>query len=216
MKTRILLVDDHKVFREGLRSLLDKYEDMEVVDEADTGRVAVQKTSQLKPDIVIMDIAMPDLNGIEATGQILARVPGTKVIALSMHSDKRFVSGMLQAGALGYLLKASAFDEVIEATRAVVANKHYVSQKIADTIIGDYARQLTNAIPTPHPGLSPREREVLQLLAEGHSTKDIAERLHVSTNTIDTHRSKIMDKLEIRTFAGLVKYAIREGLTSLE
>ena len=216
MKIRILLVDDHKVFREGLRSLLEKYDDMEVIDEADTGRIAVQKTCQLKPDVVIMDIAMPDLNGIEATSQIQSRVPGTKVIALSMHSDKRFVSGMLQAGALGYLLKASAFDEVIEATRTVVANKHYVSQKIADTIIGDYARQLNHAIPVPNAMLSPREREVLQLLAEGHSTKDVAERLHVSTNTIDTHRAKIMDKLEIRTFAGLVKYAIREGLTSLE
>lgn len=216
MQIKILLVDDHSVFREGLRSLLEKHEDMTVVGEADTGRVAVSKACQLKPDIIIMDIAMPDLNGIEATSQIHARVPESKVIALSMHSDKRFVSGMFQAGAFGYLLKASAFDEVIQATRAVMGNRHYVSQKIADTIVGDYARQLVQTASNSGASLSPREREVLQLLAEGHSTKEIAERLHVSTNTIDTHRAHIMEKLDIRSFAGLVKYAIREGLTALE
>lgn len=216
MKIRILLVDDHSVFREGLRSLLEKCDDLEVVGEAETGRIAVTKACELKPDVILMDIAMPDLNGIEATSQVRARVPEAKVIALSMHSDKRFVSGMFQAGAFGYLLKASAFDEVIQATRTVMTNRHYVSQKIADTIVGDYARQLTQAPPMQSASLSPREREVLQLLAEGHSTKEIAERLHVSTNTVDTHRGHIMEKLDIRTFASLVKYAIREGLTSLE
>ncbi|MBI5095761.1 MAG: response regulator transcription factor [Candidatus Hydrogenedentes bacterium] len=216
MKTRILLVDDHKVFREGLRALIEHHEDLEVVGEAETGRIAVTMACELKPDIAIMDIAMPDLNGIEATRQIQARVPETKVIALSMHSDKRFVSGMFQAGALGYLLKASAFEELIQATRTVVNNRHYVSQKIADSIVGDYARQLTQVAPENHASLSPREREVLQLLAEGHSTKEVAERLHVSTNTIETHRGRIMEKLNIHTFASLVKYAIREGLTSLE
>lgn len=216
MKVRILLADDHKVFREGLRSLIEQQEDLEVVGDAETGRVAVNKTFQLKPDIVIMDIAMPDLNGIEATSQIRARVPETKVIALSMHSDKRFVSGMFHAGARGYLLKANAFDEVVHAVRSIITNRHYVSRDIADTIIGDYVNQATQAAPENRTVLSPREREVLQLLAEGHSTKDVAELLHVSTNTIDSHRAHIMTKLNIRTFADLVKYAIREGFTSLE
>jgi DNA-binding NarL/FixJ family response regulator len=163
-----------------------------------------------------MDIAMPDLNGIEATSQIRASVPETRVIALSMHSDKRFVTGMLRAGAVGYLLKASAFDEVIQAIRTVMNNKHYVSGDIADTVVSDYVRQLTERAPEKQAALSPREREVLQLLAEGHSTKKIAETLHISANTLETHRAHIMAKLGIRTIADLVKFAIREGITSLE
>lgn len=216
MKTRILLADDHEVFREGLRSMIEKHEDLEVVGDAQTGRVAVRMATQLKPDIIIMDIAMPDLNGIEATSQIRANVPEARVIALSMHSDKRFVTGMLRAGAVGYLLKASAFDEVIQATRTVMNNKHYVSGDIADTVVSDYVRQLTEAAPEQHAALSPREREVLQLLAEGHSTRKIAEALHISANTIETHRAHIMAKLGIKTIADLVKFAIREGITSLE
>ncbi|MBL7648001.1 MAG: response regulator transcription factor [Candidatus Hydrogenedentes bacterium] len=216
MKTRILLADDHEVFREGLRSMIEKHDDLEVVGDAETGRVAVRMATQLKPDIIIMDIAMPDLNGIEATSQIRANVPEARVIALSMHSDKRFVTGMLRAGAVGYLLKASAFDEVIQATRTVMNNKHYVSGDIADTVVSDYVRQLTEAAPEQHAALSPREREVLQLLAEGHSTRKIAEALHISANTIETHRAHIMAKLGIKTIADLVKFAIREGITSLE
>jgi DNA-binding NarL/FixJ family response regulator len=216
MKIRILLADDHEVFREGLRSMIEKHADLEVVGDAETGRVAVRMATQLKPDIIIMDIAMPDLNGIEATSQIRATVPETRVIALSMHSDKRFVTGMLRAGAVGYLLKASAFDEVIQAIRTVMNNKHYVSGDIADTVVSDYVRQLTEAAPEKQAALSPREREVLQLLAEGHSTKKIAETLHISANTIETHRAHIMAKLGIRTIADLVKFAIREGITSLE
>ena len=216
MKIRILLADDHQIFREGLRSLIEKQNDLEVVGDAETGRVAVKMAVQLKPDVVIMDVAMPDMNGIEATHQIHAQLPDTKIIALSMHSDKRFVSGMLQAGALGYLLKANAFDEVVQAARTVMNNKHYVSGDVADTIVNDYVSQMTQAAPSSRTVLSPREREVLQLLAEGYGTKDIAERLLVSTNTIDTHRAHIMTKLNIRTIADLVKYAVREGLTSLE
>ncbi|MCC6698422.1 MAG: response regulator transcription factor [Candidatus Hydrogenedentes bacterium] len=216
MKIRILLADDHQIFREGLRSLIERQADLEVVGDAETGRVAVKKALQLKPDVVIMDIAMPDMNGIEATHQIRAQLPDTKVIALSMHSDKRFVSGMLHAGALGYLLKANAFDEVVQATRTVMNNKHYVSGDVADTIVSDYVSQMSQTAPSPRTLLSPREREVLQLLAEGYGTKDIAERLLVSTNTVDTHRAHIMTKLNIRTIADLVKYAVREGLTSLE
>jgi two-component system, NarL family, response regulator NreC len=216
MKTRILLADDHQIFREGLRSLIGRQEDLEVVGDAETGRVAVKMAVQLKPDVVIMDIAMPDMNGIEATYQIRAQLPDVKVVALSMHSDKRFVSGMLHAGALGYLLKANAFDEVVQAIRTVMNNKHYVSGDVADTIVSDYVSQMAQTTPTSRTLLSPREREVLQLLAEGYATKDIAERLLVSTNTIDTHRAHIMAKLNIRTIADLVKYAVREGLTSLE
>jgi len=216
MRIKILLVDDHELFRQGLRSLLDNHEDLEVVGEAKTGRAAFDMVCQLNPDIVIMDIAMPELNGIDAACQIRDRAPGTKVIALSMHSDKRFVTGMLQAGALGYLLKADAFEEVIQAAKTVMENRYYVSQKIADTIMGDYARQLSQSAQQGHTALSLREREVLQLYAEGHSTKDIADRLHVSVKTIDTHRAHIMEKLNIQTIAGLVKYAIREGLTSVE
>ncbi len=216
MKTKVLLVDDHKVFREGLRSLIEQQPDLDVIDDAETGRIAVEKAFRLKPDVVIMDVAMPDLNGIEATRQICAKAPETKVVALSMHSDKRFVAGMLQAGALGYLLKSNAFDEVVHAVRTVLANKHYVSRDIADTIVRDYVSHIAQPQPDRRSELSPREREVLQLLAEGHSTKEVAERLHVSTNTVDTHRAHIMTKLNIRTFADLVKYAIREGITSLE
>lgn len=216
MKIRILLADDHQIFREGLRSLIERQADLEVVGDAETGRVAVKLALQLKPDVVIMDIAMPDMNGIEATHQIRAQLPDTKIIALSMHSDKRFVSGMLHAGALGYLLKANAFDEVVQATRTVMNNKHYVSGDVADTIVSDYVSQMSQTAPSPRTLLSPREREVLQLLAEGYGTKDIAERLLVSTNTVDTHRAHIMTKLNIRTIADLVKYAVREGLTSLE
>ena len=216
MRIRIVLVDDHEVFRQGLRSLLVNHDDFEVVGEAKTGRSGFEMVCQLKPDIAIMDVAMPELNGIDAAYQIRERVPETKVIALSMHSDKRFVSGMLQAGAMGYLLKADAFEEVIQAARAVMMNKHYVSQSIADTIVGEYARQLNQMTPSRNAVLSPREREVLQLFAEGYSAKDVADCLHVSVKTVDTHRAHIMEKLGIQTLAGLVKYAIREGLTSVE
>jgi DNA-binding NarL/FixJ family response regulator len=214
MKIRILLVDDHAVFREGLRSLLEKHDDMEVVGEADTGRAAVDMVCKLSPNVVILDIAMPELNGIDAAQQIRARAPETRIIALSMHSENIFVTGMLRAGVMGYILKASAFEEVIQATRAVMSNTYYVSQKIADTIVGGYAQLLNQSAPKQNTALSPREREVLQLLAEGHSTKEIADRLHVSTNTIDVHRTHIMDKLGVRSLASLVKYAIREGMTS--
>lgn len=216
MKIKVMLVDDHQVFREGLRSLLEQQNDLQVVGDVETGRSAVDQALRLKPDVVIMDIAMPELNGIEATRQICAKAPDTKVVALSMHSDKRFIAGMLQAGALGYLLKANAFEEVVQAVRTVLTNKHYVSRDTADTIVRDYVTQITQATPERRAELSPREREVLQLLAEGFATKEVAERLHVSSNTVDTHRAHIMAKLNVNSFADLVKYAIREGLTSLE
>jgi len=216
IKIRILLADDHKIMREGLRSLLEKESDLEVVAEAENGRRAVQLTLKFKPHIVIMDISMPDLNGIEATRQIIGELPDVKIICLSMHSDRRFVAGILKAGASGYLLKDCAFEELVYAVRTVVANRTYLSPAIADIVVEDYLRQLSRPDSSVSSVLTPREREVLQLLAEGWSTKQIASHLHVSFKTIETHRRQIMDKLGVHSIAELTKYAVREGLTSLE
>lgn len=216
MSIKILLVDDHKIIREGIRSLLEKQPGMKVVAEADNGLTALQLVQKIVPDMVIMDIGMPDLNGIEATRQIVAKTPGVKVVALSMHLNKRFVVEMLKAGASGYLLKDCAFDELVQAIHAVVAHKTYLSPKIADTMIKDYIRLFPNIDFSVFSILTPREREVLQLLAEGKSTKEIASFLQLSVKTIETYRQQIMEKLDIHSVAELTKYAIREGLTSLE
>jgi len=217
MSIRILIADDHKIMRIGLRSLIERQTGMEVIAEAQDGRKALQLARELKPDVIIMDIGMPGLNGIEATRQIISENPVVKVVALSMHSDRRFVAGMLEAGAAGYLLKDCAFEELAQAIETVVNGQIYLSSEITGVVIGDYVRQLTTrdeagAFKT----LSAREREVLQLLAEGKTTKQIASLLHVSTKTIETHRSQIMEKLNIHSVAELTKFAIREGLTSLE
>ena len=216
MKLRILLVDDHKIVREGLRTLIEKQPGLEVVGEADSGRMALKLTRELKPDVVIMDITMPDLNGIEATRQIHSEIPGVKVIALSMHSDKRLVAGILMAGASGYLLKEDCDSvELGRAIQAVASNQTYLSPKIGEVVIKDYMRHLSITTSSPFSILTPREREVLQLLAEGKSTKEIASSLHLSVKTIETHRNKIMEKLDIHSIAELTKYAIRERLTPL-
>jgi len=213
---KILLADDHKIIRDGLRSLIDNKSGMEVVAEAENGRNAVRLTRKLKPDVIIMDISMPDLNGIEATRQIISESPGVRVIALSMHIDKRFVVEMFNAGVSGYLLKDCAFEELYGAIRAVVSNQTYLSPKIAGTVIKDYVHHVTTKHAPPATHLSPREREVLQLIAEGKNTKEIAARLNVSVKTVETHRRKIMERLNIHSIAELTKFAIREGLTSLE
>ncbi len=215
MSIKIILADDHEIVRDGLRSLLEKQPDMEVVAEAEDGRTTVKQVQKLLPDVVIMDISMHDLNGIEATRQIIAKSPRIKVLALSMHSDKRFIAGMLSAGASGYLIKDSAFKELVNAIRIVVSNKIYLSPRITGIVTEDYVNRLTATDSSAHSILSAREREVLQLLAEGKSTKQVALRLNVSVKTIETHRLKIMDKLGIYSVAKLTKYAIREGLTSL-
>ena len=216
MKLRILLVDDHKIVREGLRTLIEKQPGLEVVGEADSGRMALKLTRELKPDVVIMDITMPDLNGIEATRQIHSEIPGVKVIALSMHSDKRLVTGILMAGASGYLLKEDCDSvELARAIQAVASNQTYLSPKIGEVVIKDYMRHLSITTSSPFSILTPREREVLQLLAEGKSTKEIASSLHLSVKTIETHRNKIMEKLDIHSIAELTKYAIRERLIPL-
>ncbi|MGA2624790.1 MAG: response regulator transcription factor [Bacteroidota bacterium] len=216
MSVRVLLADDHKIVREGLRSILENELKMSVVGQAEDGRAAVTLAKQLQPDIVIIDISMPDLNGIEATRQILADNPGGKIIALSMHSDKRYVMQMLEAGASGYLLKHCAVDELQQAIQAVMAQKIYVSPDVTGPVIQDYLDHLSSVRLAAEPSLTPKEREVLQLLAEGKSTKEIASILHVSVPTIETHRQHIMDKLKLYTVAELTKYAIRHGLTSLE
>jgi len=216
MSIRILLADDHKITRQGLRSLLEKQPDMEVVAEAEEGRTAVRLVRELVPNVVIMDVTMPDLNGMEATRQIVGEFPNVKIIALSMHSDTLFVTEMLKSGASGYLLKDCAFEELAQAIRTVVDDKTYLSPSISGVVVDDYLHRLSKADFADSHVLTDREREVLQLLAEGKSTKQIALKLHISTKTVETHRRQMMNKLDIHTVAELTKYAIRKGLTSLE
>ena len=215
MSIRIMIADDHEIVRNGLRSLIEKELDMEVIAEADNGRNAVRLALELAPDIVIMDIAMPDLNGVEAARQIIAALPRIKVIALSMHADKRYVMEMLKAGASGYILKDNAYEELARAIRTALKNRTYLSPQVTETVIGDYVQLAQTTNGTAFSLLSSREREVLQLLAEGSSTAQIADRLGISVKTVETYRQHIIEKLDIRSIAELTKYAIREGLTSL-
>ena len=212
---RILIADDHKIFREGLRTLLSNQRGVKVVGEADNGRSTVSMAAELRPDVVIMDVAMPELNGIDATRQISSLCENTKVLALSMHADSRFVTRMLTAGAHGYLLKDCAFEELTLAIQTVLSDDVYLSPGVAGVVIRAMQSRTTE-LGTKAPELTPREREVLQLVAEGRTTREIAARLHVSVKTIETHRKQIMDKLELRSVAELTKYAVREGLTSLD
>ena len=216
MTIRVLIADDHTIMRAGLRSLLEKEDQIEVVAEAENGRRAVQLAIEHKPDVVVMDVSMPDLNGIEATSQVLESLPDAKVIALSMHTDKRFVMGMLRAGASGYLLKDCASQELASAIVSVASNKKYLSPDIAGVVIEDSLYGGQQEEESASSMISAREREVLQLIAEGWSTKQIASHLYVSVKTIETHRRQIMKKLDLHNIADLTKYAIREGLTSVE
>lgn len=216
MSIRVLIADDHRIVREGLRSLLEKESDMEVIGETEGGLSAVRFIQEMSPDVVVMDITMPDLNGIEITHQIANKAPGVKVLALSMHSEARFVVAMLAAGAAGYLLKDCAFEELAQGIRTVAANQTYLSPAIIDVVVKDYIHRSEGTDTTAFSVLTAREREVLQLLAEGKTTKEIALRLCLSVKTIETHRQQIMAKLNIQSIAKLTKYAIREGLTTLE
>jgi len=215
MKLKIILADDHKIVRDGLRTLLARNSEITVAGEAENGRATVQLAKKISPDIVIIDVAMPDLNGIEATRQIVAENPGIKVIAVSMHSDRRFVSEMLKAGAAAYLSKDYVFDELETAIRAVSANKVYLSPDISGVVVDNYVRRTPEPESSAYSLLSVREREVVQLIAEGKTAKEIADQLNVSVKTVETHRTNIMTKLNIHRLAELTKYAIREGLTSL-
>jgi DNA-binding NarL/FixJ family response regulator len=216
MNIRVLLVDDHAIIREGLRSLLEKQPEMEVVADTDDGRKAFDLVRELLPDIIIMDITMRGLNGIEATRRIIDEFPAVKVIALSIHSKRRYVTDMLSAGASGYILKECLFDELAQAIKAVAAGGRYLSPRITDIVVNDYIKHLSTTTNSPFEALKTREREVLQLVAEGKSTKQIALELHVSTKTIEANRRHIMEKLHVHSVAELTKYAVREGLTTLE
>lgn len=216
MSVRVILADDHRIVREGLHSLLEKEPDMEVVGQADNGQVAVELARELKPEVIVMDITMPRLNGIEATRQILAGDPSVRVLALSMHRDKRFVARVLAAGATGYLLKDCALEELIRAIRVVIADQTYLSPGMAGIVVQGYMSYLPEAEHSILFVLTAREREVLQLLAEGKTAKEIASALTVSIKTVETHRHRTMNKLNIHTVAELTKYAVREGLTSVE
>jgi DNA-binding NarL/FixJ family response regulator len=216
MPARILLADDHAIIRQGLCALLEKQPDIEVVGAAEDGRKALELVRVLVPDIVIMDISMPNLNGIDATRKIISEMGDVKVIALSIHSSRRFVTEMLKAGASGYILKECLFDELIEAIRTVSSGGVYLSPKITGVVVDDYVKRMSTDYQPEAPALTEREREVLQLLAEGRSTKQIALQLHVSAKTIESNRRNIMDKLGIHSVAELTKYAVREGLTPLE
>lgn len=213
MAIRILLVDDHEIMREGMCVLLRKHSDFEVVGQAADGRKALELVQQLEPDIVVMDIGMPNLNGIDATRQIQTLNPMIKILALSTHSDGTIVAKMIKSGASGYMLKESAFNELVDGLQTMMSGKTFLCSKIAKVVFSDYVNMITNPKWSGGDGLSIREREVLQLVAEGHTTKDIANVLKLSPKTVDSHREHIMEKLGIRNIAGLTKYAIREGLT---
>ena len=216
MSLKILLADDHKVMRDGLRVLIEKETSMVVVAEAESGRQAFKLAKKFNPDVVVMDISMPDLNGIDATQMIASDCPNTKIVVFSMHADKQFVVGALRAGASGYLLKNSAFNELAVAIQTVAKNQTYLSAKIASTVVKDYVEQLAITQPSTSTDLTLREREVLQLISEGISASSISKQLNVSVKTVQTHRRNIMEKLNIHSVAELTKFALREGLTSLD
>lgn len=209
MTTEILVADDHRLFRHGLRMLLERHADLRVVGEASGGEEACELSLRLCPAIVLMDISMPDMSGIEATRRIIAAQPGSKIIGLSMHRDKRYVQELFRAGAVGYLLKDCAFEEIVSAISHVRAGKTYLS-----ALLGPI--ELEPAIGQGHGVLSRREVEVLKLLAEGKSTKEIGGLLDISPKTVETHRRQVMGKLNLHTVAELTKYAIRSGLTTVD
>jgi len=213
---RIVLVDDHGIIRQGLRSLLECQPDMEVIGEAENGHTAVELVRELQPDIVITDVTMPNLNGMDATRQITHLFPQVKVIGLSGHTDNSFIIGMLKAGASAYVLKQCLFDDLLEAIQVVSQGGTYLSPETTGTVVSNYIQLLSESTDSPLGILTEREREVLQLIAEGKSTKQIALDLHVSTKAIESNRRKIMEKLNSHSVADMVKCAIIGGLTSLE
>lgn len=215
MTIRILLVDDHKIVCDGLRLVLEQQPGMEVVGVAHDGRRGVRLAHELRPDVVILDVAMPDLNGLEAARQLLAQQPQLRIVALSMHSDRRYVAGMLEAGAQGYLLKDCAAEELADAIRTVVGGRVYLSPSVSGQVV-EALRQRNLDQAGPAAKLTPREREVLQLLAEGHATRRVAQRLHLSVKTVETHRRQLMEKLDLHSVADLTRYALREGITTLD
>jgi DNA-binding NarL/FixJ family response regulator len=217
MSINVLLADDHAVVRDGLRMILENEPDIRVLGTAADGRQAVEKARKLKPDVIVIDIAMPELNGIEATYQIMQENPSIKVVILSMHASPEYIYRTLEAGAFGYLLKESASLEVIAAVRAAITGQRFLSQRISDTLVDDYIR-LQKGIPEfdPLQSLTEREREVLQLVVEGHTSDQIADHLALSPKTVTSYRSRLMKKLGLDDLPSLIKFAILHGITPLE
>ena len=207
-KIRVFLVDDHTVVRQGLRRILESDDEIEIVGEAGDGRTAIDLVQKLRPHVVVMDVAMPELNGIEATRQILKRVEGAKVLVLSMHGDDVYVRQALKAGARGYLLKDAPAGDLVSAIRALASGEGYLSPAVSNAVLDDYRKHVTNPIDL----LSSREREVLQMLAEGKTNKEIAVILNLSVYTVDAHRGRIMEKLNLHSINELVRFAVRNGL----
>ena len=214
MTITVLIADDHAVMRDGLRAILEREGGIEVVATASNGRETVLEARRLNPDIVLMDIVMPEPSGIEAAAQIRDHCESTRVIILSMHSTVEHIFRALQAGAMGYLLKGSAGSEVVEAVRAVRAGRRYLTRKVSDVVVDGYVRE--HRASSPLESLSPREREVMLLVVEGRSSSEIADALHLSPKTVETHRSRLMEKLGVENVIGLVKFAVQHGLTGLE
>ncbi len=213
---RIFLADDHELFREGLKSLLTKEKDFEIVGAASDGAEAVKAVLALRPDVVLMDVTMPSMNGITAAGQICEAAEDVAVIIISMHNDRRFIAESLKAGARGYVLKECSPDVMLEAIRTVCGGDFYISPKACTVLVGDYLRLLEGEGAMDANPLSEREREVLALLVKGRNAKQIADTLAISKNTVDTHRRRIMDKLGCDSMAELTRYAIREGFLTLD
>lgn len=214
-RVRVLLTEDHRLVRAGIRSLLEQMPEVEVVAEADNGRDALQFVKKLRPEIVLMDIAMPGMNGLEATRRLTSEFPFVSVLILSMHANAEYVIQALRAGARGYLIKGAAVEELIFAVRAVIRGEMYLSPSISGPVVSDYLHHLgTSELPIDR--LTPRQREVLQLVVEGKTTKEIAVTLEVGVKTVETHRAKLMESLDIHDIAGLIRYAIRSGLVALD
>jgi two-component system response regulator NreC len=215
-KVRLLIADDHKIFRQGIKKLLEEEQDLQVVGEAADGREVVKKATELKPDIILMDIAMANLNGLEATKQIKKVLPESKIIMLTMHKNEEYVLQSFQAGASGYILKEGAVEELVSAIRSIYADKSFLSPTVSKTLVDAYLRKMeTGKTETPFDLLTDREREVLQLIAEGFTNREVAKQLFISVKTVEAHRAHIMQKLNIHDIAKLVKYAIQKGLVDL-
>ncbi len=215
MKIKIIIADDHKLFREGLVNLLSDYEEIEIIENAEDGKEAYEKAILYNPDVIIMDIGMPNINGIEATKMIKKQLPDIKIIALSMHSDKHYIKNMLEAGATGYLFKNCTYNQLIDAIHTVNNGNKYFSEKITDLLIEDYLDKGETSKNTVDE-LTPRELEVLKLYAEGKTTKDISVILFVSVKTVGTHKQHILEKLNLKTTVDMVKYALKNGIITLD
>jgi two-component system response regulator NreC len=216
MATKVLVVDDHGILRQGIQALIEKHGDMEVIGQADNGLTAVELARELQPDVILMDVTMPKLNGIEATRRIKSELPNIKVLALSVYAKREFVLDMVRAGVSGYMLKDCVFDDLVNAIKVIIAGQSYLSPQIATIVLEGITKDsIFDIVNGNHKTLTPRENQILQLLTEGNSAKQIASQLDLSVKTVEATRRQIMDKTEVDNLADLTKYAIREGLTTV-